>query len=99
MGQFEKCPRNKSLGETALPVAGHRRIVALIREIVAFKIATPVAGITNRYCTPSFETATEPVIGPRGACHRARIRATCWRGPVGGLLQRRAQLRSRGDEV
>jgi hypothetical protein len=25
----------------------------------------------------------EPVIGPRGACHRARIRATRWRGPVG----------------
>src|SRR6184192_1878911 len=25
----------------------------------------------------------EPVIGRRGACHRARIRATRWRRPVG----------------
>jgi len=24
----------------------------------------------------------ELVIGPRGACHRARVRATRWRGPV-----------------
>src|SRR5258705_2872628 len=34
-----------------------------------------VPGITNRYCGPSFETATEPVIG------RAFAR------PVGGLLR------------
>src|SRR6266481_7568770 len=37
-------------------------------------------GITNRYCGPSFETATEPVIG------RAFAR------PVGGLLRMRSSL-------
>src|SRR5712664_1189264 len=37
-------------------------------------------GITNRYCSPSFETATEPVIG------RAFAR------PVGGLLRMRSSL-------
>jgi hypothetical protein len=45
------------------------------------------SGIINQYCSSSFETVSEPVIG------RAFAR------PVGGLLQRRAQLRSRGDEV
>src|SRR6267143_6183861 len=39
-----------------------------------------VPGITNRYCSPSFETATEPVIG------RAFAR------PVGGLLRMRSNL-------
>src|SRR5258705_11187667 len=39
-----------------------------------------VPGITNRYCSPSFETATEPVIG------RAFAR------PVGGLLRMRSSL-------
>ena len=39
---------------------------------------TLVAGITNRYCGPSFETATEPVIG------RAFAR------PVGDLLRMRS---------
>ena len=39
-----------------------------------------VPGITNRCCSPSFETATEPVIG------RAFAR------PVGGLLRMRSNL-------
>src|SRR6267142_1699617 len=39
------------------------------------RIRRLVPGITNRYCGPSFETATEPVIG------RAFAR------PVGGLLR------------
>src|SRR5713101_3505146 len=47
-----------------------------------FAILCPllVPGITNRYCSPSFETATEPVIG------RAFAR------PVGGLLRMRSNL-------
>src|SRR5260370_21957940 len=36
---------------------------------------------------PSFDTLAEFLIGPRGACHRARIRATRRRGPGGKLLQ------------
>src|SRR6266702_1958333 len=45
-----------------------------------FQVQKLVPGITNRYCSPSFETAPEPVIG------RAFAR------PVGGLLRMRSNL-------
>jgi hypothetical protein len=41
-----------------------------------------VSAIINQYCSSSFETASEPVIGPRGACHRARVRATRCADPL-----------------
>jgi hypothetical protein len=43
-----------------------------------------------RASCPSFETLAEFSIGPRGACHRARIRATRWRGSGGNLLRMRS---------
>src|SRR5258705_6705035 len=46
-------------------------------EAISHQVAL-VPGITNRYCGPSFETATEPVIG------RAFAR------PVGDLLRMRS---------
>src|SRR6267154_3148382 len=45
-----------------------------------FQVQKLVPGITNRYCGPSFETATEPVI----------VRA--FARPVGGLLRMRSNL-------
>src|SRR5260370_42082124 len=50
------------------------------KPVPTFPDHAPVPGITNRYCSPSFETATEPVIG------RAFAR------PVGGLLRMRSNL-------
>ena len=42
----------------------------------------PVSAIINQYCSSSFETVSEPVIGPRGVCHRARVRATRCADPL-----------------
>src|ERR1700704_2721867 len=59
--------------------ACHARARGDINPVPDLNTATAlVPGITNRYCGPSFETATEPVIG------RASAR------PVGDLLRMRS---------
>src|SRR5882757_10958454 len=57
--------RNEGPGSDANEAARrHRRSNDIAPDLVPrFHGARLVPGITNRYCGPSFETATEPVIG------------------------------------
>src|SRR6266568_4488248 len=71
---------NRETGQNSLFCAAHRAHPGNRHKIglSLHSVIKLVPGITNRYCGPSFETATEPVIG------RAFAR------PVGDLLRMRS---------
>src|SRR6266849_3063760 len=76
--------------ESRNPVVTERCVSNRVSDCVAGDYWMPAyAGMTVGGCSLMARSGVaEPLIGPRGACHRAALRAdpvarTRWRGPVG----------------